>query len=43
MAPERFMTHLAIREAPLGEGPGTEWGELVTDDEYRSAPTERSR
>jgi quercetin dioxygenase-like cupin family protein len=32
-APDRFMTHLAIWEAPV-EGPESEWGELVTDEEY---------
>jgi len=32
-APDRFMTHLAIWEAPA-EGPETEWGSLVTDAEY---------
>ena len=33
-APDRFMTHLAMWEAPA-EGPETEWGEHVTDEEYR--------
>jgi quercetin dioxygenase-like cupin family protein len=32
-APDRFMTHLAIWEAPA-DGDETTWGELVTDDEY---------
>jgi len=32
-APEHFMTHIAMWEAPA-EGPETEWGELVTDAEY---------
>lgn len=32
-APDRFMTHLAIWEAPE-DGPETEWGEQVTDAEY---------
>src|SRR5439155_11467590 len=32
-APEHFMTHLAMWEAPA-EGPETEWGELVADAEY---------
>jgi quercetin dioxygenase-like cupin family protein len=32
-APDRFMTHLTIYEAPA-EGPETEWGALVTDAEY---------
>ena len=37
-APDHFMTHLAIwdglREGQ--DGPETEWGEHVTDDEYRN-------
>jgi quercetin dioxygenase-like cupin family protein len=32
-APDRFMTHLAIWEAPA-DGDETTWGELVSDDEY---------
>jgi quercetin dioxygenase-like cupin family protein len=32
-APEHFMTHIAMWEAPA-EGPEAEWGELVTDAEY---------
>lgn len=32
-APDRFMTHLAIWEAPA-EGPESEWGGQVTDEEY---------
>jgi hypothetical protein len=32
-APDRFMSHLAIREASLDGGPDTEWGELVSDAE----------
>jgi quercetin dioxygenase-like cupin family protein len=32
-APEHFMTHLAIWEAPP-EGEETDWGEQVTDEEY---------
>jgi quercetin dioxygenase-like cupin family protein len=32
-APDHFMTHLAIWEAPA-EGPDTEWAEQVTEDEY---------
>ncbi len=39
---DRFMTHLAIWEAPA-EGPETEWGELVSDEEYLMPPTERAR
>jgi quercetin dioxygenase-like cupin family protein len=31
--PDRFMTHIAMWEAPA-EGPETEWGALVTDAEY---------
>jgi quercetin dioxygenase-like cupin family protein len=33
-APDRFMTHLAIWEAPGGVGQETKWGDLVSDDEY---------
>ena len=33
-APDRFMTHLAIWEAPA-DGPESEFGPLVTDAEYR--------
>ncbi len=32
-APNRFMTHIAMWEAPQ-EGPETEWGEQVTEAEY---------
>ena len=33
-AADHFMTHLAIWEAPA-DGDETEWGELVSDTEYR--------
>ena len=32
-APDHFMTHLAMWEAPV-DGPESEWAEHVTDDEY---------
>ena len=32
-APGQFMTHLAMWEAPAS-GPESEWGDLVTDEEY---------
>jgi quercetin dioxygenase-like cupin family protein len=32
-APESFMTHLAMWEAPE-DGPESEWGDHVTDEEY---------
>jgi hypothetical protein len=32
------MTHIAMWEAPA-EGPETEWGDLVTDDEYQATTT----
>jgi quercetin dioxygenase-like cupin family protein len=32
-APDHFMTHLAMWEAPT-EGPESEWGEPITDEEY---------
>jgi quercetin dioxygenase-like cupin family protein len=35
-APDHFMTHLAMWEAPA-EGAESEWGDLVTDEEYNSA------
>jgi quercetin dioxygenase-like cupin family protein len=38
-APDHFMTHLAMSEAPE-EGPEIEWGEHVTEAEY-SAPASR--
>ncbi|GAA0420259.1 cupin domain-containing protein [Streptomyces luteireticuli] len=38
-APGHFMTHLAMWEgAGEGHGPETEWGDHVTDDEYRTSP-----
>jgi quercetin dioxygenase-like cupin family protein len=37
-APDHFMTHLAIWESPApGSGPESEWGELVTEEEYKQA------
>jgi quercetin dioxygenase-like cupin family protein len=41
-APDRFMTHLAMWEASA-EGAETEWGELVTDEEYGARSVEPSR
>lgn len=41
-APDRFMTHLAIWEAPA-QGEETEWGGLVTDAEYGAEPEEHAR
>ena len=32
-APDHFMAHLAMWEAP-GEGPESSWGDHVTDEEY---------
>jgi quercetin dioxygenase-like cupin family protein len=34
-APDHFMTHLSITEASGDERPEADWGEHVTDDEYR--------
>ncbi len=42
-APDRFMTHLAIFEAPVDGGPETEWAEQVGDAEYSAPPTEADR
>ena len=36
-APDRFMTHLTILEAPA-EGPETEWGEQIADADYLATP-----
>jgi quercetin dioxygenase-like cupin family protein len=41
-APDHFMTHLAIWEAPT-EGPESEWGEQVTDAEYLVQPAGPTR
>ena len=35
-APEHYMTHLSITEAPADDRPETEWGEHVTEAEYPS-------
>jgi hypothetical protein len=32
------MTHLAIWEAPDDGGPETEWGDLVSDEQYEPDP-----
>ncbi len=42
-APDRFMTHLAVWEAPAGGGQETEWGEQVVEVEYLAAPAEPAR
>jgi quercetin dioxygenase-like cupin family protein len=36
-APDHFMTHLAMWEAPA-DGPESEWGEQVTEAEYNALP-----
>ena len=37
-APDRFMTHISITEGVgEGQGPESQWGAHVTDDEYRGA------
>jgi quercetin dioxygenase-like cupin family protein len=41
-APDHFMTHLAIWEAPA-EGPESEWGAHITDAEYRATPADGRR
>jgi quercetin dioxygenase-like cupin family protein len=35
-APDHFMTHLAMWEAPA-QGPESEWGQKITDEEYVAA------
>jgi quercetin dioxygenase-like cupin family protein len=41
-APDRFMSHLTIYEAPA-KGPETEWGEHVTDAAYLATPAASGR
>ena len=36
-APDQFMTHLAMWEAPAS-GAESEWGDLVSDEEYHQRP-----
>lgn len=36
-APDRFMAHLAMWQAPE-EGPEAEWGDHVSDEEYAATP-----
>jgi len=38
-APDHFMTHLAMWEAPV-EGPESEWAEHVSDADYHTKPTD---
>lgn len=38
-APDRFMTHIAMLEVDE-HGQSANWGELVTDEEYNTAPAE---
>jgi quercetin dioxygenase-like cupin family protein len=40
-APDHFMTHIAIWEAPA-EGPESDWGEQVTESEYHAGPGGRT-
>jgi hypothetical protein len=35
-APDHYMIHLSITEAPGDERPEADWGEHVTDDEYHN-------
>lgn len=41
-APDHFMTHLAIWEAPE-DGPESEWGAQITDAEYLASPSRPDR
>ena len=36
-APDHFMTHVSITEAPGDDRPEADWGEHVTDDEQAAA------
>lgn len=38
-APDHFMTHIAMWESPgEGQGPESDWGDPVTDEEYNARP-----
>jgi quercetin dioxygenase-like cupin family protein len=37
-APDRYMIHLAIWDGTADGSPESEWGDLVTDGEYRHQP-----
>ena len=37
-APDHFMTHLAMWEAPDDDRPESEWADLITDEEYSRPP-----
>jgi quercetin dioxygenase-like cupin family protein len=37
-APDHFMTHLAMWEAPADDRPESEWADLITDEEYSRPP-----
>jgi len=36
-APDHFMTHIAIWEAPIDDSPESEWGAQVAEKEYRAS------
>jgi quercetin dioxygenase-like cupin family protein len=36
-APDHYMTHLSITEAPGDERPEVDWGDHVSDEEYAAA------
>ena len=43
-APDHFMTHVAMWEALAPDSePESEWGDLVTDEEYQKTPALGSR
>ena len=42
-APDHFLTHLAIWDAPGDGGPEIEWGEQVGDEAYAAASVEATR
>jgi quercetin dioxygenase-like cupin family protein len=44
-APEHFMTHIAMWEAPAPDShvPESEWGDLVPDEDYQTKPVNVSR
>lgn len=42
-APDRFMTHITMYEAPADGGPESEWGEQIGDELYLATPANATR
>jgi quercetin dioxygenase-like cupin family protein len=42
-APDRFMTHITMYEAPPDGGAESEWGDQIGDEQYLATPVNASR